>query len=326
MSQAHIPPLSRHILQQLAQHLFPPTAAPIPRDLLSTPLFQRHHFLAISPQDPIDYLCWPSQDSSSVIEHLSAIHHQHLPFDKLTQQTVYRADSENILARVPIHFSDSHLQLIFLHDPGDPSIPWKYHDIQTFSLDQDTHPTVEGALQSINTGTQASQSMDPLYPDSAEAFWEGYASSGSSSPAVEDRKFQAISESAEEKAERDYWSRYTDVQGTADSTIPSPRFPPRPSATGLEIGWNGIESNYRVAPSRETPSHQEIAKVLTGLSGIQLAVPQIQITSGPPEYVEDNTERDPTETALNAIFRMWKLQNPGGGKSDFMSLVERAIQ
>ena len=94
----------------------------------------------------------------------------------------------------------------------------------------------------------------------------------------------------------------------------------------MEFDWKGIENNYRVVPSHETPSHQEIAKVLTGLSGIQVAVPQIQIASGPPEYVEDNTERDPTEAALNAIFRMWKLQNPGGNKSGFMSLVERAIQ
>jgi len=329
MSQAHIPSLSRQAIQQLSQHLFPPTAAPIPKHLLSTPLLQRHHFLAISPQDPVDYLCWPSPDSPSVIEQLSAIHHHHLPLDHLAHQTVYSADSETTLARVPVHWSDCHLQLIFLHDPEDPSTPWKYHDTQLFSPLQDSYPTVEAALHSIPIPPepQDPQSMDTLYLDTAEAFWDGYSSSGHSSPAVEaDKQEPTAPQSAEEKAERDYWSQYSAVKGTADSTIPSPRVPRNASSGGLEISWSGAQPNYRVVTTRETPSHQEIAKVLTGISGLQLSVPQIEITSGPPEYVEENAERDATEAALHAIFRMWRMQNPSADKGDFMSLVERAIR
>jgi hypothetical protein len=341
MSQAHIPPLFPQVLQQLALHLFPPTATVIPKKLLSTPLFQRHHFLDISPEDPADYLCWPSADSSSIIENLASIDREHLSFDKLVQEAVYSADSESTLVWVPIHSSNSHLQLLLLHDPEDPSIPWKYHDLQLFSLPQNSYTNLEAAIQAIHP--QPLTAMDTLYPESAEAFWEGYASSGTSSPVVSDRQITAEPDSTEEKTERDYWSRYSDVQGqclpkprvfnalflaitlpgTADSTIPSPRIP-HPRSGRLEINWNGI--NGETVLTHDTPSHQEIAKALTGLSGLQLTVPEIEITAGPPEYVEENAEQDATEAALRAIFRMWKLQNPVGDRRDFLALVGRAIQ
>jgi len=321
MSQAHIPPLFPQILQQLALHLFPPTATVIPKELLSTPLSQRHHFLNISPEDPVDYLCWPSVDSSSVIENIATIDREHLSFDKLVQEAVYSADSESTLVWVPIHSSNSHLQLILLHDPEDPSIPWKYHDLQLLSLPQNSYTNLEAAIQSIHP--QPLTAMDTLYPESAEAFWEGYASSGTASPVVSDRQTTAEPDFTEEKAERDYWSRYSDVQGTADSTIPSPRVSHTRSGR-LEINWNGV--NSETVLTRDTPSHQEIAKALTGLSGLQLTVPEMEITAGPPEYAEENAERDATEAALRAIFRMWKLQNPVGNRRDFMALVERAIQ
>lgn len=92
------------------------------------------------------------------------------------------------------------------------------------------------------------------------------------------------------------------------------------------MNWNGVDRDRRKVPNHETPSHQEIAKVLTSLSGLNLSVPSIEITTGPPKYEEDNAEKDATEMALYGIFRMWKLQNPTGDKAEFMSLVERAIR
>ena len=98
--------------------------------------------------------------------------------------------------------------------------------------------------------------------------------------------------------------------GTADSTVPSPRI-----LRHLDTSLG--QRNLHV---HSTPSHRDIAKVLTGLSDLSLTVPNIEITNGPP-----GVDGDATEAALHAIFRMWKVQNPSGDKADFMLLVERAI-
>lgn len=73
------------------------------------------------------------------------------------------------------------------------------------------------------------------------------------------------------------------------------------------------------------PTHQEIAQVLSGQPDFRFAVPGDEISNRPPKYEADH-ERDATEVALLGIYRMWKSQNPTRDKSDFLLVVERAIE
>jgi hypothetical protein len=81
-----------------------------------------------------------------------------------------------------------------------------------------------------------------------------------------------------------------------------------------------FEGGQGSANKRETPSHEEICKVLNGL---QMTVPTTEISNCARNGSED---RDATELAVYGVFRMWKIQNPTGSKTEFMSIVERAIQ
>lgn len=215
MSQVNIPRFSAQSVKLLSAYLFPPALSPIPSEYLSTPLQHRHRFLSISAQDPIDYLCWPTPDSPSIIEHLFSISKSSLELNQIQEQVVYTIDADHLLARVPISLDNCHIQLLFLFDPEDITIPWKYHDVRLQPIPSDAYPSVDEAIQLLQARQESVTNMDNVYPENADAFWEGYESSPPSSPERMLAQHSSGNDKIhEERAERDYWARYSDMQGT----------------------------------------------------------------------------------------------------------------
>ena len=52
-------------VQTVLDHLL--AGGALPPELLSRPLRQRHHFLALTPDDGAEYLAWPSADQSRAV-------------------------------------------------------------------------------------------------------------------------------------------------------------------------------------------------------------------------------------------------------------------
>ena len=177
------PPIPFHTISLLLQYLSP-LDNPIPSHLLSTPLRQRHHFLALDPQDdPLQYLTWPSNNShSSKLYSLLAGLPSPEDIDPLTaHSTRYTFDGDTYFAHVHIdsptyslsysHYDDQSTdgpRFIFRWEPDqvpdgsqDDGAGWKYHDLQTMPFPSDASISPSGvdptntAAEHEPTGTNA---------------------------------------------------------------------------------------------------------------------------------------------------------------------------
>ncbi|KLO20280.1 hypothetical protein SCHPADRAFT_898309 [Schizopora paradoxa] len=255
----------------------------IPPTLLSTPLRQRHHFLAISPydSDPAAYLAWPpsSAQEKDALDALLAALPGAEDLDYLqTFPTVYTHDGETTYAHasVPVHdFSGAAtkgLRLVFRwegvlgaedasEELGQDQHPWKYHDAKPLPFpsgaspsptvsntsscpispispascsSENSLPTQDGSsaldrnairipLLSLSDPSTVTQSTFLPVQDDPESedddYWNSY---GRGSDEEEEGSSRPQRDLDDEKAEDAYWARYNSVQGTADSTIPSP--------------------------------------------------------------------------------------------------------
>ncbi|TFK89773.1 hypothetical protein K466DRAFT_574615 [Polyporus arcularius HHB13444] len=206
----------------------------IPPHLLSKPLLQRHHFLHLTPEQPDEYLCWPSspEKKAHVIELLES---RPRPIDD-DQPTVfpvqYSFDGEDFFAHVDLssgHNSGPRVLLQWDDDVGD----WRYHNTDLMPFPPGCRAELEDvlvppaapnpvSLHSIATPSYHSFDVDSLQDDSDDDdYWNAYGASdigdshyGEGAPASA-KDTAASSEDA-------YWAQYASVQGTADSTIPSP--------------------------------------------------------------------------------------------------------
>ncbi len=136
-------PISSYTVNLILQYISPPSqlARPIPSDLLSRSLLQRHALLEISPQDPSAYLSWPSSDSDRAIHHLESLQ---MPLDELAPDFLvgYTVDPERAYAHVHVKpTGDNGLRLVFEWD-GEQS--WKYHDSTVMPFPLGTRPSLDG--------------------------------------------------------------------------------------------------------------------------------------------------------------------------------------
>ena len=95
---------SPNVLHILLQYISPPSqlTQPIPPHLLSKPLLQRHHFLHLTPEQPDEYLCWPSSpEKKAHIVDLLETRSRPLDDDQPTAYPVqYSFDGEDFFAHV----------------------------------------------------------------------------------------------------------------------------------------------------------------------------------------------------------------------------------
>jgi len=197
--------ISSYTINLILQYISPPSqlARPIPSDLLSRSLLQRHALLEISPQDPSAYLTWPSPDRDRAIHYLESLQ---MPLDDLAPNFIirYSIDPEHAYAHVHIKpTGDDGLRLVFEWDGEEL---WKYHDSALMPFPPGTRPFLDHPASSDS-------------PVSIPTSWNSYGAEdyggAKHSPSSNKSKVD-VSEDA-------YWARYAAVQGTADSTLPSPR-------------------------------------------------------------------------------------------------------
>ncbi|KIJ25601.1 hypothetical protein M422DRAFT_273414, partial [Sphaerobolus stellatus SS14] len=208
MAEVAPSPIPPHLVHTVFQYLLPPSL-PLPPHLLSQPLAERHYHLSISPDDTASYLCWPSSETSKVVHALEFA----TPTESVEPEHDVRytaPDMETLLAHVQPN-PKSPLQIIFSWDEGKGS--WKYHDARLMPFPASSTPSLEEAL--AQRPSTESRSGSPF----SDNYWDGYDSDSSQKAS----NAPDIITEDEDKAEAAYWASYSAVQGSGDSTVPSPK-------------------------------------------------------------------------------------------------------
>ncbi|CAE6490628.1 unnamed protein product [Rhizoctonia solani] len=198
-------PLASHTVSLTLQYLLPPSE--LPTHLISRPLLQRHHFLGISPSDTAAYLCWshPNADpekSVAALEYLATQDHEWLVRTAEIRYQPQASPSDAAQARV---WLGNTVQLVFIWEEDQDGAGWRYFDTDHRPLPLNCSATLTPALQ-----------VTPPEQDQEDDYWAGYDSGSSArSPRIPERELGVDDEDA-------YWASYGAVQGSADSTLPSP--------------------------------------------------------------------------------------------------------
>lgn len=211
-------PIQSHTVHLVLQYISPPSelTQPLPPHLLSKSLLQRHHFLQISPDNPVEYLCWPAPQNARAIELLNIFSS---PGEQPDQYYVrYTSDSEHTYAHVQVVTHEQGVRLLFEWDDEDG---WKYHDSQLMPFPS----TSRSALQTPTTAAEQARERYPSvarsFLDDEDRYWNAYnAPLRESFSALAPRS--TFKEGSADGAEDAYWAQYSSVQGSADSTVPSP--------------------------------------------------------------------------------------------------------
>ncbi|KAI0639377.1 hypothetical protein C8Q77DRAFT_1044898 [Trametes polyzona] len=227
-------PLPPNVVHVLLQYIAPPSqlTQPLPPHLLSRPLLQRHHFLHLSPEQPDEYLCWPSspERKARVIDLLEA---RPRPLDDdqpLAYPVQYSFDGEDFYAHVDLSDGSDGARVIL---QWDDSGEWKYHNTDLMPFPPGSRSALEDVLVPPAPPHPVSLSTLPTAPSTRsydldipqddsddDDYWNAYGATdigdstyGSSAP---------VSAKDATSSEDAYWAQYASVHGTADSTIPSP--------------------------------------------------------------------------------------------------------
>ncbi|KAH9982498.1 hypothetical protein BGW80DRAFT_28556 [Lactifluus volemus] len=215
-------PISSYTINLILQYISPPSQLinPIPSNLLSHSLQQRHILLDISPDQPTTYLSWPSLGRDRAIQHLESLQ---MPLNELVPDFLvgYTVDPEHAYAHVHVKpTGEDGLRLVFEWDGQDS---WKYHDSNVMPFPPGTHPSLTDAIAAATMSTPESsgENRDKSEHDDDDSddndYWNSYG--------TEDKGMQfppPTSKGESDASEDAYWAQYASVQGTADSTIPSP--------------------------------------------------------------------------------------------------------
>ncbi|TBU48361.1 hypothetical protein BD309DRAFT_987411 [Dichomitus squalens] len=274
--------LSPNVLHVLLQYISPPSqlTQPIPPHLLSKPLLQRHHFLHLTPEQPDEYLCWPSSpERKSHVLDLLETRFRPLDDDQPTVYPVqYSFDGEDFFAHVDIsNDSGEGPRVIF---QWDESGEWKYHNTDLMPFPPGSRAALEDVLVpppppshvSVQPLSRSSYPqtfhVDDLQDDSDDDdYWNAYGSTD-----IGDSRFgQSTPGSAKDvmSSEDAYWAQYASVQGTADSTIPSPVPRRKPLAAAQQADSQKVmESPMPLPVPVRVPSEDTYAEPLPIPQGI----------------------------------------------------------
>lgn len=194
-------PIAPSTVHRILAHISP-LEDPLPQNLISNPLFQRHHFLGLTPDDATEYVAWPSSADKSHVQRL--LEGQPLPHlsDHLNAQ--YTADSDDFLAHVCI---SSDLRLVFLWENKNG---WQYHNI-------DTMPFPPHSIEDFNDAYGLYSKSDFLLEqdyeektsggDDDDSYWNSFAQQ-------DDSPHLSVPKASEDPNPEDaYWARYSNIQG-----------------------------------------------------------------------------------------------------------------
>ena len=210
-------PISSYTIDLILQYISPPSqlARPIPPNLLSRSLLQRHALLEISPEDSPSYLSWPSAGRERAIEHLESLP---MSLDELAPDFLvgYTVDPEHAYAHAHVKSTgDDGLRLVFEWD-GEGS--WKYHDANVMPFPPGTRPSFgDGPANDASHlvpilefgGEKQNKDGDSDVNDDDDAYWNSYG-------VEKDDATQLLPSTSKEErdaSEDAYWAQYASVQG-----------------------------------------------------------------------------------------------------------------
>ena len=180
-----------------------PLSVPLPPHIISIPLRQRHHFLALSPENPVDYLTWPSPDQSHAVNLL-----QSLPLSShdLLFPVQYTVDPENIFAHTRI---TSDIRLVFLWNDIEG---WQYHNVTLMPFPPNSYPSLDDAMTPDNFLPEQHPTIN--VPDHNDhSYWDSYGQDD-----VADLSGTRLD--PDPSSEDAYWAQYSNVQGLYSTTTP----------------------------------------------------------------------------------------------------------
>ncbi|KAH9486907.1 hypothetical protein JR316_0000973 [Psilocybe cubensis] len=206
-------PISPSTVHVILDYLSP-LSVPIPPHLLSRLLLQRHHFLNLAPDNPEEYLAWPSEHRSHAIHLLQTTpfpaHDNPLPVH-------YLPDPENIQAHVRI---TPDLRLVFLWDKDHG---WQYHNLALMPFPPNSYSSFNDSLLASSIDDflpeQSEHSVSFNVEDDDDSYWNSYGQGDEPNH----HSVSAANADQNLSSEDAYWAQYSAVQGSGDSTLPSPR-------------------------------------------------------------------------------------------------------
>ncbi|KAH7915786.1 hypothetical protein BJ138DRAFT_1176241 [Hygrophoropsis aurantiaca] len=222
-------PLPAHTVNIVLQYISPPSqlSQPLPPHLVSKALLQRHHYLQIFPSFPQDYLCWPAPHSARAIELLESCNEQADDDRADAYPTRYAFDGEHTYAHVYVASDQEGVRILFQWDVIDG---WKYHDLQLMPFPILSYSTIEelaapgsSTFNKKQTTIMISEIADMGAQSEGEeddVYWNAYG--GALGDNYSPLPPQSAKQSVHEGAEDAYWAQYASVQGSGDSTLPSP--------------------------------------------------------------------------------------------------------
>ncbi|KZP31265.1 hypothetical protein FIBSPDRAFT_1037716 [Athelia psychrophila] len=224
-------PISPLALNVILQYILPPSqlSEPLPKHLTSTPLLQRHHFLNISPSDPLEYLCWPSENRARALELLEDLSTHKIEDDAAKERDIqYTSDVEHTYAHVN---PAKDLRLVFQWD-GQGEDGWKYHDTTIMPFPPGSIASLPDALAQASAQSSGPDHsyLGPLSagcafgviedeePASDDDYWNAYGAQDDGENPVIHKPKPIVADGSEDA----YWAQYSSIQGSGDSTVPTP--------------------------------------------------------------------------------------------------------
>lgn len=198
-------PIQPHTVEIILQYITPENLQTLPSHLISKPLLQRHHFLQITPENPKEYLCWPSNSQEDVIQLLESRHTDDSPS---AYQSRYTFDGDFIYAHVSVSPDDRGVRLVFLWDSSDES--WRFHDLNIMPFPIDAKSVPQELSHAISTPPLIISLDSPTDAHGDDdAYWDAYGGDHDEHHGVHRPSQSATAPSTEDA----YWAQYSSVHG-----------------------------------------------------------------------------------------------------------------
>lgn len=212
-------PILPYPINLILHYINPPSQLndTIPSHILSRSLLQRHRFLGITPDDPANYLCWPSSNRDRTMNLLESLPKSLDDPSSSDLRVQYLSDIEHTYAHAHVSSTNESdgLRLVFQWEPSDDS--WKYHDAGLMPFPSTSCPSLKDALamtgvsDRIPSEANLSSHATPGESDDDD-YWNSYASRAENDGEELDGHLVAR-HSGSEVGDDAYWAQYASVQG-----------------------------------------------------------------------------------------------------------------
>ncbi|KAI0004304.1 hypothetical protein BJV74DRAFT_881451 [Russula compacta] len=315
-------PIPSYTINLILQYISPPSqlASPIPSNLLSRSLLQRHSFLEISPEDAPSYLSWPSPDRDRAIQYLESLP---MPLDELAPDLVvgYAVDPEHAYAHVHLKpTGDDGLRLVFEWD-GEES--WRYHDSNVMPFPRGTRPSLVDAVAGATSvsvpipefGEEKQDKSGNCDGDgdgegdsgSDDDYWNSYGKENNSGIQL----LSSTSKNEADASEDAYWAQYASYKKTRklEAVSVAQHFAREEAILTLDADIRSRLRDPKAPPSPTTLAHRlsALSPRHSNTGPLSNSLPEPDPEEDIPEVTDDDTE---SPSSLRDDENPWELGEP----------------